>query len=96
MPLTLILQRCKVLLSDINNTIILQFGTAKGGSTVTYPISFSGTYGHVVATPEDCGSVSGMECTSLTTTSFKGQPTYRTADKQGNSSATFRWISIGY
>ena len=85
-----------IFVMDINNTIRIQFGKATGGSTVTYPISFSGTYGHVVATPEDCGSVSGMECTSLTTTSFKGQPTYRTADNQGNSSATFRWISIGY
>lgn len=79
----------------INNKILIQFGTAPGKSTVTYPISFE-VSGHVVATPEDCGSVSGMECTSLTLTSFYGAPTYRTGDAQGQSSATFRWISIGY
>ena len=46
MPLTLILQRCKVLLSDINNGIIFQYGTDNiSGSystrTINFPISFT-------------------------------------------------------
>ena len=96
MPLTLILQRCKVLLSGINNSLKICWGNSNiSGSNsnlqINLPISYG--YKYMVTNMIRCGTskhsgyVNGIISKSLSSFSVY---------QRDSGTIGFDWISIGY